>query len=69
VVFLELHIDILERNRERPDDILRLLTDHGYRFESSTGQRMSPAQVFGSPLAIIRCVALPALRPTAGESV
>jgi FkbM family methyltransferase len=56
-LFLELHLDVLERRRVPLTEIVDLLAGHGYRFESSTGEPLSPRAVSRSPKAVLRVVA------------
>jgi FkbM family methyltransferase len=59
VVFLELHLDVLERAGTRPADVLALLSGAGYHFETLAGVRR-PADWFTSrPVAVLRLVARP----------
>jgi FkbM family methyltransferase len=57
VLFLELHLDLLEKAGERPAEVVELLVRHGYRFETSLGRPLRPGAVAGSPMALLRCVA------------
>ncbi|HEX8694933.1 MAG TPA: FkbM family methyltransferase [Longimicrobium sp.] len=57
VLFLELHLDLLEKAGERPAELVELLAGHGYRFETSLGRPLRPGAVAGSPMALLRCVA------------
>ena len=57
VLFLEFHLDILEKQGVRADELLRMLMDLGYQFESSLAARLSASRISASPKAIIRFVA------------
>lgn len=57
VLFLEFHLDIIEANGGRVDELLKLLTDLGYQFETSLGSPLTARAIAGSPKAIIRFVA------------
>jgi FkbM family methyltransferase len=59
ILFLEFHLDIIESNGGRVDELLKLLTDLGYQFETSLGSPLTARAVAGSPKAIIRFVARP----------
>jgi FkbM family methyltransferase len=60
VLFLELHLDLLERRGVPVSEIAKLLTDNGYRFENARGKPLSPPALVGSPKAVLRVVARPA---------
>ena len=59
VLFLEFHLDIIETNGGRVDELLKLLTDLGYQFETSLGSPLTARAIAGSPKAIIRFIARP----------
>jgi FkbM family methyltransferase len=57
LLFLELHLDLLERRGVAPGQIVDLLVRHGYRFESSAGEPLPASAVSRSPKAVLRLVA------------
>jgi FkbM family methyltransferase len=57
LLFLELHLDILEKRGVSPRGLVEGVAAHGYRFESLTGKPMSPGAIHGSPAAVIRLLA------------
>lgn len=57
LLFLELHLDLLERRGVRPREVVDLLVARGYRFESCRGRPLSAAAVAGSVRAVLRVVA------------
>lgn len=59
VVFLELHLDLLERAGRSPAGVLAILEEAGYRFESLLGRPLSLRQLAGSAAAVTRFVARP----------
>jgi FkbM family methyltransferase len=60
LLFLELHLDLLERHGERPGKVVEVLRGHGYRLETPLGRPLSPAALTGSTHAVVRFVARPA---------
>lgn len=60
VIFLELHLDILESKGIRASDVLLDLANLGYEFTTPSGSKQSIKQITGSPMAIFRLVAWPA---------
>jgi FkbM family methyltransferase len=59
VLFLEFHLDLLEQQGESADELLKMLVQMGYQFESSLGAPLSVRYITTSPKAIIRFVARP----------
>jgi FkbM family methyltransferase len=59
LVFLELHLDVLEANGPPPADVLALLEQAGYRFETLAGVPRPAAWFAGRPVAVLRLVARP----------
>jgi FkbM family methyltransferase len=59
VVFLELHLDVLEAEGTPPSAVLALLADAGYRFETLAGVPHRAAWFAGRPTAVLRLVARP----------
>jgi FkbM family methyltransferase len=57
LLFLELHLDLLDRRGVAVREIAGLLARHGYRFETSAGEPLSPAALERSPKAVLRVVA------------
>jgi FkbM family methyltransferase len=57
VVFMELHLDLLERRGVRPGAVVELLSGCGYRFFTCRGGRLRARAVTGSPSAVLRFVA------------
>jgi FkbM family methyltransferase len=57
LLFLELHLDMLERRGERPDEVVELLQARGYRFESCAGEPLPGRAVSRSAKAVLRVVA------------
>jgi FkbM family methyltransferase len=57
LLFLELHLDVLERRGVAVGEIVRLLAGHGYRFETSAGDPLPASAVARSPKAVLRVVA------------
>jgi FkbM family methyltransferase len=57
LLFLEFHLDLLEQRGERVEELLGMLSQLGYRFESSAGASLSARRIATSPKAIIRFVA------------
>lgn len=60
VVFLELHLDVLEAAGTPPAGVLALLGDAGYRFETLAGVPRPAAWFAGRPTAVLRMIARPA---------
>lgn len=63
VVFLELHLDLLEKRGHDPAEVLRFLEDAGYTLESLTGRPLRARNVARSAAAVTRLVARPGARP------
>jgi FkbM family methyltransferase len=59
IVFLELHLDTLERRGEPVDSVLGPLTSAGYRFTGTDGRPRSARAIKDSLRAIIRVVGRP----------
>lgn len=59
VVFLELHLDVLESRGVAPRSLTGMMAELGYRFETPTGRRLSARAAADTPLAVHRIVALP----------
>jgi FkbM family methyltransferase len=59
LVFLELHLDILEKNKISSATILSELSKIGYVFETPLGSRLSINQISKSAKAIYRLIARP----------
>lgn len=59
VVFLELHLDVLEAEGPPPADVLALLEQAGYRMETLAGVPHPAAWFAGRPVAVLRLVARP----------
>lgn len=57
IVFLELHLDVLERNGQPVDAVLEPLASAGYRFSAAGGSRLTPRSIARSLRAILRLVA------------
>jgi hypothetical protein len=57
LLFLELHMDVLERQGESVETLLSQLTSCGYRFADPDGRVRSPRAIRDSLRAIIRIVA------------
>jgi FkbM family methyltransferase len=57
LLFLELHLDLLEHAGQDPAEVVALLTRHGYRFESTAGRPLRAAAITGSAKAVLRFVA------------
>ncbi|HWK11861.1 MAG TPA: FkbM family methyltransferase [Vicinamibacterales bacterium] len=57
LVFLELHLDVLERRAESVDALLSHLTSYGYRFREPGGRARSARAIRDSLRAIVRIVA------------
>jgi FkbM family methyltransferase len=60
VVFLELHLDVLEAEGTPPAGVLAILGDAGYRFETLAGVPHAAAWFAGRPTAVLRMIARPA---------
>jgi hypothetical protein len=60
IIFLELHLDILERRKEPLGGILDPLSALGYRLETPSGNPMALWRLKSSLQAIVRVVARPA---------
>lgn len=58
VVFLELHLHALEERGVEPKQVVNLLADCGYRFETPRGKLLRRRQVYDSLDSIVRFVAL-----------
>ncbi|MDZ4688719.1 MAG: FkbM family methyltransferase [Planctomycetaceae bacterium] len=56
-LFLELHLDMLENKGIPASRLTRLLSDCGYKFETSLGRSLSARQIASSARAVIRFVA------------
>jgi FkbM family methyltransferase len=56
-LFLELHLDLLERRGVPAGEIAALLARYGYRFETSAGEPFPAAALGRSPKAVLRVVA------------
>jgi len=59
ILFLELHLDMLEQKREPLPALLAGLVSAGYGFESTRGDRMSANRIARSLKAILRIVGRP----------
>jgi FkbM family methyltransferase len=59
VVFLELHLDVLEGAGTPPGNVLALLSREGYRFETLAGVPHRAAWFAGQPSAVLRMAARP----------
>lgn len=57
LLFLEMHLDWLEKRGVSARGIVEDLRSHGYRFESLTGRPLEPAAVYGSASAVLRLLA------------
>lgn len=57
VLFLELHLDVLESRGEEVGEIADLVAAAGYRWETPLGRPLSARAVTGSPAAVLRVVA------------
>jgi len=57
VLFLELHLDELERRGESVENLLRTLDENGYRFAEPDGSRRTIGSIARSLRAIVRLVA------------
>ena len=57
IVFLELHLDILEHRDVAPRDVCGILQEHGYKFYTSLGRPLAASRVYNSPNAVLRCIA------------
>lgn len=57
VLFLEFHLDVLDQKGVRTADLLALLVELGYGFETSLGSSLTAGQIAGSPKSILRFVA------------
>lgn len=60
VVFLELHHDLLELRGIRPAEVVRVLEDAGYRFETPLGRAVAARALVRTPRALVRLVAVAA---------
>ena len=56
ILFLELHMDVLERRGIAPRTLVEQVAAHGYHFESCAGRPLTPRAVWGSPRAVQRVV-------------
>jgi FkbM family methyltransferase len=59
IVFLELHLDVLEANGTPPADVLAALAGAGYRLQTLAGAPRGAAWFAGRPVAVLRLVAHP----------
>ncbi|HKP77002.1 MAG TPA: FkbM family methyltransferase [Longimicrobiaceae bacterium] len=59
LLFLELHLDELERRGLAAGGVAELLGPLGYRFETSQGEPLAAAALARSPKAVLRVVARP----------
>jgi FkbM family methyltransferase len=57
LLFLELHLDLLDRRGVDPGAVVELLSGLGYRFFTSAGEPLAARAVTGSPSAVLRFVA------------
>lgn len=57
LLFLELHLDVLERRGVAVEGVVDLLARHGYRFETSAGEPLAASALARSPKAVLRVVA------------
>ncbi|HEX8246203.1 MAG TPA: FkbM family methyltransferase, partial [Longimicrobium sp.] len=57
LLFLELHLDLLDRRGVDPGAVVELLSGRGYRFFSSAGEPLAARAVTGSPSAVLRFIA------------
>lgn len=57
LLFLEFHLDELERRGHPPESLLHLLQSYGYDFETPLGKPLVPAAIHGSASAVVRFVA------------
>ncbi|HEX2202622.1 MAG TPA: FkbM family methyltransferase [Longimicrobium sp.] len=57
LLFLEFHLDELERRGERPEAMLDVLRAYGYSVETPLGKRLAPAAIHASAGAVVRFVA------------
>jgi FkbM family methyltransferase len=60
VVFLELHLDVLESRGESAEEVVEPLAAAGYRLATVSGSRLTPRAIARSLRAILRIVATPA---------
>jgi FkbM family methyltransferase len=60
LVFLELHLDVLDVQGTPPASVLALLAGAGYRFETLAGVPHAAAWFAGRPTAVLRMIARPA---------
>jgi hypothetical protein len=60
VVFLELHLDVLDAEGTPPAGVLAILGDAGYRFQTLAGVPHPAAWFAGRPTAVLRMIARPA---------
>ena len=56
-LFLELHLDILEKRGIPPREVVEELRRHGYRFHTPLGRGLSAREVYDSVEAVLRLVA------------
>lgn len=66
LLFLELHLDVLERRGEPVDALLSQLTSSGYRFREPDGRQRSVRGIRDSLRAIVRIVGQPEGWPHGG---
>jgi FkbM family methyltransferase len=59
VVFLEIHLDLLEQRRATAHEVCRFLSRLGYRWFSTAGWRLPAFLIHQSPRAVHRVVARP----------
>ncbi len=59
LLFLELHMDVLERRGESVDALLAQLTEWGYQFTEPDGRRRSARAIRDSLRAIVRIIGRP----------
>ena len=57
ILFLEIHLDLLDRRGTDPREIVEMLERFGYRMETCTGAPLTPRAVVMSPGAVLRLVA------------
>ena len=57
ILFFELHLNYLEERGLRPAELVRMLVDIGYRFETYGGRSLSAEALADCPLASVRFVA------------
>jgi FkbM family methyltransferase len=57
LLLLELHLNLLEGRGIPPREVVEGLVAHGYRFSTPLGRPLSPAALYDSMAAVVRCVA------------